>query len=153
MHLHISYSFLKLLSFPLYYCRIEFKWNIIDAYSRTTLPLNVHDLDANPTRRLLPIRSEPEDENTLFIQSYGQDFYSSLMSRDYYIDADKARQNGLRVEERYMVVSLLAGIVIQRNLTDSTLHLAVQLMTRYFALDDSIPDEWTREKYIIVASM
>lgn len=120
---------------------------------RGPLPIAVLDLDATPTRRLFPVRSRPEDENTLFVQEYGQEFYSSLMNAPHYLFADQAGRNGLSVEERSVVVSMLAGIIIQRKLSSSTLHLAVQLMTRYFALNDAIPALWTREKYIIVATM
>ena len=120
------------------------------------------DLDAFPFRRLLPSRPMAEDDNTRFVQTYGRDFYSYLLGSPHYIDSINGIQNGdnisccsssLTTSERNMVVPVLTGITLQRRLSIETVHVAVQLMTRFFAKDDALPKEWARDDYIPLSTM
>lgn len=125
-----------------------------DPSERRCLVEGVCDIDAIPSNRLLPIRSCAEDDSTVFVRQYGDEFYRSLMEASHYLtEEERARECdcGLSEEERKMAIHLMAGMTFTRKLSRRTLHLAVQLLTRYFAREDAIFGDWTRPKYLFNA--
>eukprot|EP00814_Leptocylindrus_danicus_P010824 CAMPEP_0116034766 /NCGR_PEP_ID=MMETSP0321-20121206/19856_1 /TAXON_ID=163516 /ORGANISM="Leptocylindrus danicus var. danicus, Strain B650" /LENGTH=409 /DNA_ID=CAMNT_0003511247 /DNA_START=67 /DNA_END=1296 /DNA_ORIENTATION=- len=110
-----------------------------DSGGSIALPEGVINLDL-PTNRLnCPVRSRAEDENTVFVQSYGEYFYNSLLQSSHHNEISKDDRY-LSDEEREELVLLIAGIVTKRGLLQETLHLAVQILDRFFA--QNLLDQW-----------
>lgn len=136
----------------------EFEDNLakcrFDPSERRCLVEGVCDIDAVPSNRLLPIRAYVEDDSTVFVRQYGDEFYRSLMEASHYLTEEERAQEcecGLSEEERKMAIHLMAGMTFTRKLSKRTLHLAVQLLTRYFAREDAVFGDWTRPKYLLNA--
>lgn len=112
---------------------------MLRSISSAALPEGVVNLDL-PTNRLnCPIRSSPEDENTVFVESYGADFYSGVLESSRYIEISKD-DRFLCDSEREELVLLIASIIAKRGLLQETLHLAVQILDRFFA--QNLLDQW-----------